>query len=823
MASLNSWLSANILHALGWALIHSLWQGAVVAALAAALMTMSRRPSVRYVIGIGALVLMLAAPAVTFLVLLQPAVRLQAALPVKSVSIHAAAARLSAAPQSVMIAPVAGISHAIERRAIAAIAQAQRPLPNLLPWLVSAWLCGVTFFSLRFAGGFLLLQHNSRRQSAPLSPAILAMCRELEQKLGLRRAIRYLECGWLQVPAVIGWLRPIVFLPACALSGLSEAQLRAVIAHELAHIRRLDAFVNLFQILAETLLFYHPALWWLNRRINAERELACDEIAIAAAGNRVEYARALTVIAGWAAAPTFAMAVNRGSLTERVLHIMGRGPSGGQRILGLTGSVLFLAAALGAANALFGIAYPVPAAQAREVVKAVLVSSQVVVDRAVRQLVPAIAPADTAGDKTAPDQTAVDTRQAPPHLVRAATIQTPTALALNDVPSPVLPTAEETSTGSVQVLAAAPAPSDPNAIVRRCANSMVSSRVLSSNELLVPYDFICYGGVNPGGVGLLWGGQTLEDCLNTHRATAYRECPFIPKMKVQFADPADAGNMQQGKSVTLAGDIVSYRDPRIVPLTGPDGNKRVQVGYLTIQNAKIIDRFGSSTSAAGAPADVKGAALVPVPTPGGDMTVAGEPGFDATVVRQCVNEAPVYAQVVSADLIRLPGYYCYGGGALGASQWGPCKDFRVDRSHPAAAYQNCPLTVTMRVRFADASDAAKMQPGQIVTLAGDIIVATDLRTVPVTSLRNNFRTHISYLVVTNAKIVATEDAPAGLVEAAANDFWRGMQPAIASSNMAPGTWRCESSNQYSNGKSFGRDVFTDVLSPSGAVMPGFNC
>ena len=96
-----------------------------------------------------------------------------------------------------------------------------------------------------------------------------------------------------------------------------------MIAHELAHIRRLDAFVNLFQILVETLLFYHPAIWWLNRRIRAERELCCDEIAVSLTGNRLEYAKALTLMAEWEKAPALAMAANRGPLSERIFHILG--------------------------------------------------------------------------------------------------------------------------------------------------------------------------------------------------------------------------------------------------------------------------------------------------------------------------------------------------------------------------------------------------------------------------------------------------------------------------------------------------------------------
>src|SRR5205807_1645651 len=100
-------------------------------------------------------------------------------------------------------------------------------------------------------------------------------------------------------------------------TGLSEDQLESVIAHELAHIKRLDAFVNVFQVCVETLLFYHPAVWWLNKRIRAEREHCCDDMAVSLCGNAVEYARALTMMEAWRTAPTLAMAANRSPLAAK--------------------------------------------------------------------------------------------------------------------------------------------------------------------------------------------------------------------------------------------------------------------------------------------------------------------------------------------------------------------------------------------------------------------------------------------------------------------------------------------------------------------------
>ncbi len=213
----------------------------------------------------------------------------------------------------------------------------------------------MAFFSLRSAGGFLLLERERRRQSTVVSPRVLEICHTLQDQLGLNRAIAYCECKWLQAPAVIGWFRPVVFLPVTALTAFQKSSFEVVIAHELAHIQRFDPFVNVFQVCVETLLFYHPAVWWLNKRIRAEREHCCDDMAVALCGNAVEYARALTLMEEWRSAPVFAMAANRGPLTERIVRVLGLKTLGaGMRGIGLTGSILCLTAALIAGNALRG-------------------------------------------------------------------------------------------------------------------------------------------------------------------------------------------------------------------------------------------------------------------------------------------------------------------------------------------------------------------------------------------------------------------------------------------------------------------------------------
>ena len=145
----------------------------------------------------------------------------------------------------------------------------------------------------------------------------------LARQLHIRRPVRLLESASVAVPTVIGWLRPVVLMPASALAGLSPEQVQAILAHELAHIRRHDYLVNLLQTLVETLLFYHPAVWWLSRRIRAEREHCCDDLAVSLCGDPYTYARALADLEGLRTPSVpLALAATGGSLLERVRRLV---------------------------------------------------------------------------------------------------------------------------------------------------------------------------------------------------------------------------------------------------------------------------------------------------------------------------------------------------------------------------------------------------------------------------------------------------------------------------------------------------------------------
>src|SRR5262249_33339444 len=122
---------------------------------------------------------------------------------------------------------------------------------------------------------------------------------------------------------VIGWIRPLILLPLTAMTGLAELQLQAILAHELAHIRRHDYLVNLLQTTVETILFYHPAVWWISHQIRIERENCCDDQAVEVCGDTVGYARALAQLEELRLQmPERAIAATVGTLLQRIQRLL---------------------------------------------------------------------------------------------------------------------------------------------------------------------------------------------------------------------------------------------------------------------------------------------------------------------------------------------------------------------------------------------------------------------------------------------------------------------------------------------------------------------
>jgi GWxTD domain-containing protein len=309
-----------VARALSWALIHFLWEGAAVAALLAAALFVFRPASarVRYGLACVALCAMLAAPAVT-LGILWPRIHLDAGVLIRSGP--PPAARL--APSTKPDPPPA-------------------PPPDRLAWVTPLWMAGVLIFYVRMAGSWAAAERLRRRGATVASAHWQDRLRALAQRLRVSRPVLMLESCLAETPAVVGYLRPAILIPAGLLTGLPPEQVEAILLHELAHIRRHDYAVNVLQTLVEGLLFYHPAVWWVSGVIRAERENCCDDAVVAVVGDARGYAAALAELEWRRSVGQPALAARGGNLMRRIRRLLE--PEGPRSIAGpVLGATLLMA------------------------------------------------------------------------------------------------------------------------------------------------------------------------------------------------------------------------------------------------------------------------------------------------------------------------------------------------------------------------------------------------------------------------------------------------------------------------------------------------
>jgi beta-lactamase regulating signal transducer with metallopeptidase domain/HEAT repeat protein len=294
MTSISRLLEHPVALQLGLVLAHFLWQGVAVALLALVALTVLRRAraATRYLVCYGLLLVMALCPVVTFRTIPDesPLAAVLAHLTTESTSVVLAAVQreaLTSPPTSASPEPIRGSS---PRERLADQWAKARPR---LAWLAAGWAIGVALLSVRLLVRWYTILVIGRRASRPADAHWDEVVARLSRRLAVRRAVRLLRSASIAAPLVMGWLRPMVLLPPSVLTGLTPMQLEAVLAHELAHIRRHDYLANLIQTVIETVLFYHPAVWWLSRRIRQEREHCCDDLAVSVCGDAVAYGRAL--------------------------------------------------------------------------------------------------------------------------------------------------------------------------------------------------------------------------------------------------------------------------------------------------------------------------------------------------------------------------------------------------------------------------------------------------------------------------------------------------------------------------------------------------
>lgn len=291
-------LTPGFMQRLAGSLLHFFWQGASIAMLTAVVLQLLRRRSAqaRYAVCVAGLVLMAAAPFATFVFYQGTGRTTERALTMLSIAVA----------ETGRSAPAVGVQFWAQ-------------------WIVLGWFAGVGACLTRLAAAWQFSRRLVRSATESVPDAVVQMFQSIVRQLNIGKRTRILMSVNVPMPAVIGWLRPVVLLPVCAVTSLTEDQLRAVLAHELAHIRRHDFLINTLQRFVESILFYHPAVWWLSARTRRERENCCDDLAIQTCGDVLSYAEALIALerSRPLSEPALVLGATGGPLTQRIRRLLG--------------------------------------------------------------------------------------------------------------------------------------------------------------------------------------------------------------------------------------------------------------------------------------------------------------------------------------------------------------------------------------------------------------------------------------------------------------------------------------------------------------------
>lgn len=295
------------MNALAWALLDFVWQGALVGCAAALVLGLLRkaRPQTRYAVACAALLLCAALPLAGMLQRM----------------IGADAVAASLLPLALAGDPVAAVASPL---ATHRVAHWQHSLQARLPLVMLLWSAGAATLALRMLLGLLWVRRRSQPSGSRADPAWQARVARLAIQMGIARPVRLGLVDDLPGPVTAGWWRPVILLPASLVSGMPVDLLEALLAHELAHIRRHDYLVNLVQSAIEIVLFYHPAVWWLSSRIRLEREQIADDVAANLLGEPRRLAVALSELDRFqfATHSHLAHAAHGGNLMNRIKRLV---------------------------------------------------------------------------------------------------------------------------------------------------------------------------------------------------------------------------------------------------------------------------------------------------------------------------------------------------------------------------------------------------------------------------------------------------------------------------------------------------------------------
>jgi beta-lactamase regulating signal transducer with metallopeptidase domain len=328
---------------LGWTLVHFCWQASVIALLYRGIDAglAKARGNVRYVVSLAALLSMFAVSVVTL--------GYEAMQGAEDRATMQASAAAVSHDGPIEVAPGKVADSSVEV-ALSGPMDISAYIARVMPWLDAFWLLGVLCLSVRTVGGWWLLQQLRRTAIVKVPASVHESFTRLYVRMGIKRRVDLRVCGRIAGPLAMGIVRMLVLLPASALTSLNAEQLEVVLAHELAHIRRADYLWNMLQTMIETLFFFHPAVWWVSNNLREQRELCCDDVALACCSDPMVYATALLCLEEQRGSRLhLAMALDghqsASGLKARIVRILGEAAQGRRDIAPF--SVLGVCAMLG--------------------------------------------------------------------------------------------------------------------------------------------------------------------------------------------------------------------------------------------------------------------------------------------------------------------------------------------------------------------------------------------------------------------------------------------------------------------------------------------
>ncbi|CAH0996291.1 hypothetical protein EMA8858_02422 [Emticicia aquatica] len=302
-------INYNMSAALGWTLIHSIWQGVAILLIFSIIFYFFKPSSTRYWIGLGALGLQFLSAIVTFSIIYQPVS--------KTANFGSNASFTHFLNQTSQLS--------FKPNELSFLQKTELFLQANLDLFVTFWFIGTSLLLFRLMIGFVYVQQLKTQKNVAVTVDIQKLMDNLLKKVQMPVSIKLLESAMATVPMTIGWIKPVILLPVGIASGLTVKQLEAILAHELAHIKRYDYLVNIFQNVVEILFFFHPATWFISGKVRDERENCCDDFAVEICGDSMILAKALTQVASYQQQPRLAMAfgAKRQTFMDRIKRIIG--------------------------------------------------------------------------------------------------------------------------------------------------------------------------------------------------------------------------------------------------------------------------------------------------------------------------------------------------------------------------------------------------------------------------------------------------------------------------------------------------------------------